>query len=72
MAAAALMMHALPVAAAAAAPASLPLTPSRPLPTFRVDDISVVVTDIDFTRPLAAGFGSSGADGEDCAVLFAF
>jgi hypothetical protein len=37
-----------------------------------VDDISVVVIDIDFTRPLAAGFGSSGADGEEGAVLFAF
>ena len=71
MAAAALMMQALLVAAAAA-PASLPLTPSRPSPPCRVDDISVVVVDIDFTRPLAAGFGSSGADGEEGAVLFAF
>ena len=72
MAPAALMMQALPVAAAAAAPASQPLTPSRPSPPCRVDDISVVVIVIDFTRPLAAGFGSSGADGEEGAVLFAF
>ncbi len=38
----------------------------------RVDDISVVILDIDFTRPWTAGMGGDGADGEESNVLFAF